>query len=126
MRRLRFALGILTLVVIGGGLILGQNEPIKFRGQLPAGWKKLGLDDTQKSKIYSIREDYRGRIAQLEKKIKELRLEERQELEKVLTDAQKARLKEIKEGKGGEIPPRTEPPKKEEKKTTPETKKTTP
>jgi Spy/CpxP family protein refolding chaperone len=84
--------------------------PPKAKGTLPAGWRQLGLTDQQKDKIYKIEAEYRGKIDVLEQKIKELRKEQRDELVKVLTDAQKARLKEIREARDGKD---TEPKKAE-------------
>jgi Spy/CpxP family protein refolding chaperone len=77
----------------------GKPDTPAVRGQLPPNWKALGLTDDQKSKVYSVHGKYRTRIADLEKQIKELRAEERKDLEKILTADQKARLKEIVAGK---------------------------
>jgi Spy/CpxP family protein refolding chaperone len=68
---------------------------------LPAGWGKLGLSDEQKTKIYAIEAEYRGQIDALDKQIKELRKKEKAAMDEVLTDAQKARLKEILLDKAG-------------------------
>jgi Spy/CpxP family protein refolding chaperone len=67
----------------------------KARGTLPQNWKQLGLTDEQKQKVYQIQTDHRAKIDALQKQISDLRAAERKELETVLTDAQKARLKEI-------------------------------
>ena len=73
-----------------------EKEPAtKMRGQLPQNWSKLGLTDEQKQRTYRIRNEYRTKIDALQKQIEELRDKERKELETVLTDAQKARLREI-------------------------------
>ena len=118
MKRLRILVGVLALVVFVG-FVGGRQQPddIKFkpRPSLPQGWKKLGLTDEQRNKVYKVQIDYRDRMAALEQKIKELRAEENQELLKILTDAQKARLKELKDEKAG-LPPKGEPVKKEEPK----------
>jgi hypothetical protein len=76
-----------------------QDPPVRLRGQLPAGWKRLGLDETQVQKIYKIQNDTDAKIAVLEQQIKELKKEEKKLMEAVLTDAQKARLKELKDDK---------------------------
>jgi Spy/CpxP family protein refolding chaperone len=88
----------------------GDDPPVVTRGQLPPNWRALSLTDEQKTKVYSVQGKYRGRIADLERQIRDLRAEERKEVEKVLTAAQKARLKEIMAGKapGGDDKP---PPK---------------
>jgi hypothetical protein len=87
----------LAALLIGGGLY-GQDkkdDPVKVKGVLPANWGKLGLSDEQKQKIYKVQADFDQKLAALEKQIKELKAQEKTEMEKVLTDAQKARLKEI-------------------------------
>jgi len=68
------------------------------RGTLPPNWKKIGLTDDQVKAIYKIEAIYRAKIDEMEARIKEMKAQERTEMEKLLTDAQKARLKELKEG----------------------------
>jgi hypothetical protein len=124
MKKVRFVVGLAVLVVAIGGLVLGKDAPAKARGQLPANWKKLGLTDIQKDKIYSIQGDFRPKIKALEGQLKALRQEERREMEKVLTDAQKTLLKEIMDSAKKDKPlKKEEPAKKEEKKPGPEDKK---
>src|SRR5437764_6347478 len=64
----------------------GKADTPAARGQLPQNWKALGLTDEQKTKVYSVQGKYRSRIADLERQIKELRAQERRDLEKILTD----------------------------------------
>jgi hypothetical protein len=71
------------------------------KGTLPANWKKLGLTDDQVKKVYRIQTDYRGKIDELQEKINALKKQERTDMEKVLTDAQKARLKELRDSAAG-------------------------
>jgi Spy/CpxP family protein refolding chaperone len=84
-----------------GGLLSGDEPkketppPVKGRASLPQNWNKLGLTDEQKQQIYATRDEYRGKIAVLQAQIKDLQRQERRDLEKVLTDAQKQRLREI-------------------------------
>jgi Spy/CpxP family protein refolding chaperone len=83
-------------VVVSAGSFGDDKKPAaKVKGQLPPNWSKLGLTDEQKQKVYEAQGEYREKIAELEKQIKDLRKQERTAMEKVLTDAQKARLKEI-------------------------------
>jgi Spy/CpxP family protein refolding chaperone len=95
---------ILVLVaafMLSGGL-LGQDktEP-KVKGVLPPNWGKLGLTDEQKQKVYKTEADYKGKIADLEKQIAELKGKEKEDLLKVLTDEQRKRLKDILAEKAG-------------------------
>lgn len=97
MRRLQL-LTVATVVMVAGGSLLAQDRresASRGRGMLPRDWSRLGLTDEQKDKIYGVRGSYRGKLDDLERQIKELRKQERAELESVLTDAQKARLREI-------------------------------
>ena len=73
----------------------------KARGQLPQGWKQLGLTDQQKQEVYKIQTDYRKKRAGLEQQLKALKDEERKTLAGVLTEAQKKRLAEIRAGGTG-------------------------
>ena len=106
MAQLRLLLVVLITALVLGGWSVGQDkkndkkEPaVKLKGQLPPNWRKLGLSEEQVQKVYRIQADYDAKISALEAQIKQLKTEERAELMKVLTDAQKARLKEITEGK---------------------------
>jgi len=65
------------------------------QGALPANYSKLGLSDDQKKKVREIRSEYNSKIADLEERIKDLRKKERLAMEDVLTDTQRARLKEL-------------------------------
>src|SRR5262245_19317090 len=71
----------------------------KMRGQLPQNWSKLGLSDKQKQDIYKVQNDYIAKIDALRKQMDDLRTAEKKEMEKILTPAQKERLKEILTGK---------------------------
>lgn len=95
MTRLRLGIGVVGLILVIGSLQGQDKKETPVKGQLPPQWKKLGLNDDQTRKIYTVQSDYRGKIFELEEKVKDLRKQERLEMERVLTDAQKARLKEI-------------------------------
>ena len=98
MFRIRVLLAALMVGVMVASGSFGDDKDktaAKVKGTLPANWAKLGLSDEQKQKVYSAQAEYRGKIAELETKIKELRKQEKEEMDKVLTDAQKARLKEL-------------------------------
>ena len=97
---------LLAVALMAVGLLSGDDKkdspkdtPVKAKGQLPPNWGKLSLDAEQKQTIYKIQGEYRAKIGPLEQQIKKLRQEEKKELEMVLTDAQKARLREILTGK---------------------------
>jgi hypothetical protein len=56
---------------------------------LPAGFKALGLSKEQILKIYTVQTDYRAKIADLQKKINDLKKEQSREEFKILTDEQR-------------------------------------
>jgi TolA-binding protein len=105
MARLRLLVVTAALVVVGSPWVVGQDAPRskdpapKMRGQLPPNWGKLGLSEEQKQKIYSAQTKYRSKIDDLKKQIAELVDQEKKDMEAVLTDAQKSRLREIVSGK---------------------------
>jgi len=102
-------IAVMAMVMLAGNwLVRADDTPgAKARGILPANWKKLGLTDDQVQKVYKIESDYRDKIGVLEAKIKQMREDEKAQMETVLTDAQKARLKEI---RSGETAPKTDKP----------------
>ena len=77
-----------------------KDEPVtKFKGQLPANWKKLGLSDDQVQQVYKIQSKHNEEIDKLEAKIREHKAARDKELRTVLTEGQKKRLEEILLGK---------------------------
>jgi hypothetical protein len=102
MRATKFTLGgLLAVALIGGGMLFGDDPKPKGGGKLPPNWSKLGLSDEQKRQIYTIESDYKSKIDDLQGQIDQLRKKQRAEMSKVLTDAQKARLREIIAAKSG-------------------------
>jgi hypothetical protein len=100
MLRLRAVVTVLAVALLVTGWSLGDDpkDPPPPRGTLPANFKKLGLTDEQREAILKVRGTYAAKVAALRRQITQLQKEEREELEKLLTDAQKARLKEIRVG----------------------------
>jgi Spy/CpxP family protein refolding chaperone len=95
---------VLAVALLGCGWLFGQDTkatPKASRG-LPSGWGNLGLTDEQKQKVYEVQAEYRTKIDDLQQQIRKLQKEERSALSKVLTDAQRARLKEILASKAGD------------------------
>jgi len=104
MARFATLLTVLLVAFLIGGWSIGDDKkttddkkdpPAKLRGMLPANWGKLGLTDEQKQKVYKVQKDYGEKIDKLEAEIKKIDDEMKAERYKILTDAQKARLKEI-------------------------------
>lgn len=79
-----------------------KDEPAaKYKGQLPANWKKLGLTDEQTQKVYKVQARYGEKIDALEEQIKELKAKLTKERYEILTSEQKKRLDELNKAKAG-------------------------
>lgn len=88
--------GVAAVLLLMSFLTLSAQDKNSSRGrQLPANWAKLGLSAEQKSKVYEVQEKYKSQIEALQKQINDLRKKERSDMEGVLTDGQKTRLREI-------------------------------
>jgi len=130
MFRVRGLCGVLALLLAVSVLVAADTKADpdkkdpdpKAKGTLRANWKKLGLSDDQVQKIYKVQTDYRTKIDVLEQQIKDLRAQEFADQVKVLTEAQKARLKELGEFKDPTVdaskvdPAKTDPDKKDDTK----------
>src|SRR5262249_59514949 len=124
MFRVRGLFGVLALLLAVSVLVAADTKADpdkkdpdpKAKGTLRANWKKLGLGDDQTQKIYKVQADYRAKIDVLEQQIKDLRQQEFTDQVKLLTDAQKARLKELGEFKDPTDTTKTDPDKKDDTK----------
>jgi TolA-binding protein len=73
-----------------------EKEPaVKFKGSLPSRWGQIGLSEDQKQHVYKIQSQYRDEIDKLQAKIEELKSQQKKEMEKLLTEEQKKRLREL-------------------------------
>jgi hypothetical protein len=97
MFRLRFLAPLLVVCVLGTGFLLGDDkkEPVIVSVRLPTYYNKLGLTPKQTNEIKKIRAKYAAEIQELKQKISDLMDQDEMECEKVLTEAQRARLKEL-------------------------------
>jgi len=101
MRRVRLIAGLVVLAGLMTPIVLAQDKgkdststPGK-RATLPTNYSKLSLTAEQRQKILEIRQKAISKIEDLDKQIREIREHERKDYEAVLTDAQKAMLREI-------------------------------
>ena len=69
----------------------------KPRGRLPNHFGKLGISEEQRTRIYSIQADYDVRIDELLSQIEELVANRDSDINAVLTEGQRARLRELRE-----------------------------
>jgi hypothetical protein len=65
------------------------------KGRLPTSWSKLGLTDAQKAQVAQVQAKYRTQMESLRQQLRAVEQQQRAELDKILTDAQRARLREI-------------------------------
>jgi TolA-binding protein len=72
-----------------------EKEAVKFKGSLPSRWGQIGLSEDQKQHVYKIQGQYRDEIDKLQAKIDDLKAQQKKEMEKVLTEEQKKRLREL-------------------------------
>ena len=105
MRYLGFGFGaaVVCVVLVSAGWLLGDDkkpddkkgDDTKATANLPPHYKALGLSDDQIKKVKTVQATYKSKIDDLEQKIKDLKAEEKLEREKILTDDQKTRLKQL-------------------------------
>lgn len=97
MKRMQMVLGsVLITTVLAGGLLFGEQQPSsKSKGKLPRFWRKLGLSDEQRKRVAAIQTGYKVKIDSLKAEISKLEEDEKRELGRVLTDAQREELKKI-------------------------------
>jgi Spy/CpxP family protein refolding chaperone len=124
MFRPRLWVGVLALALFSTGVLCGDDtkkDDAKSKGRLPPGWQQLNLSEKQKQKIYDVHTEYRAQIEALQNQLKALQAKERAEMVKVLTDDQRAKLRDITEGKADDtVKPEAKKP--DEKKKTEEKK----
>jgi hypothetical protein len=93
--RLKAACGVGVAVLAMAILVGSSDGQGKTKGQLPQGWKDLGLTAAQKEKVYEINAKFKARLDQLDEQEKAIRAEMKAEQFKVLTDDQKEKLKKL-------------------------------
>ena len=81
-------LGLLVLALVVGTSD-SQEKKGKAKGQLPPGFKALDLTAAQTAKIYEINGEFKSKIDDLNKKITELKGQQKKAQVAVLTDEQK-------------------------------------
>ena len=72
-----------------------SDESSRPRGRLPNHFGKLGISDEQRTRIYAIQADYDDRVDALLAQIEELVADRDNDIDAVLTDGQRARLREL-------------------------------
>ncbi len=89
----------ITSLTLAGGISAQESDTTakaKRRGPLPSYFGKIGVDDDQRKKLYSVQESYQERLAALRKEMKGLLAQRDTEMEALLTPGQKLRLQELK------------------------------
>lgn len=72
-----------------------RKKQRKIRRRLPNYYGQVGVSPAQREKIYSIQATYREKLEELEKQLLALREQQDMEIEAVLTDEQRERLKQL-------------------------------
>jgi hypothetical protein len=81
------------------GVASSEHPPLEDIGAtVPPDWKKLGLEQKQLDQMRRVQAVHEPQIMTLEKFLRKLRAEEAADLEKVLTPAQRDKLREIRKG----------------------------
>jgi hypothetical protein len=93
-------LATLTLALLLGGALLADDPKSP---DLPPQFRNLGLSDKQLEDAAKVLGKHGAKLKELEDKIKTVRDEQAAELEKLLTAAQKARLKELRAAEATEL-----------------------
>src|SRR5687768_9514114 len=100
---------LLGFCVLGLAFVVGTSESQeKKKANLPPGFKELKLTATQDEKVREVSADFSAKIAELQKKLKELQSEKTRAELAVLTEEQRAQFIKNKIGEAAK--------KKEEKK----------
>jgi TolA-binding protein len=87
----------LVLLAALGLVALAKDPSSPSKLVLPHYWSELGLSADQKQHVQAIQDEYRKKADGLRLQLRALVRKEREEMEKVLSDAQRARLKTLKE-----------------------------
>ena len=90
------------LAILGTAFLVGTStsqdakKDTKVKtSYMPAGWKTLGLTKEQTGEFAKIHNNYKSKITELQAKIEEFKVQERQEMVKLLTLDQKEKLKKL-------------------------------
>jgi hypothetical protein len=90
----------------------GDTKKDPIIKKLPANWKKLGLSDEQKQKVYVIRGSFGAKMDVLREQLEKLKKQEQTELLSVLTEEQKTLLRKILAGSVPDTDKKKDPDKK--------------
>jgi Spy/CpxP family protein refolding chaperone len=108
---LRLAVVMVAVALLGAAAFQEKDKdkgkkddktPAKLKGTLPMHYKQVGLSADQVQKIYKIQADYKDKLEDLKKKMDQLKSDQKDAMEKVLTPDQ---LKKLKALRAGEKPP---------------------
>ena len=94
-----FLLFAIISLTVAGGIFAQETSTkakVKRRGPLPSYFGKIGVDDEQRKKLYTVQESYQAKLAALRKEMKALLAQRDAEMEALLTPGQKLRLQELK------------------------------
>lgn len=119
-----FVTGLVVFAALIAASLQAQDtsdaKPKSRRSPLPYYYGKLGVDNDQRAKLYSIQDSFEAKLESLREQMKALLAEREAAMEATLSPGQKLRLNElkadaVKNAKAGTQPKKAEqPPKVEE------------
>ena len=93
---------LMLAILVGGSLIAADKAPMnsvksqkKYSHRLPNNYGKIGIDTSQRNKIYAIQANYRSKKEALLEELEDLRTQQNLEIQTVLTKEQMAELKSL-------------------------------
>lgn len=87
---------VVLLLCVTNGFTGGEKKDTgKAKGMLPDSWKKLNLTDEQKQKVYKIQMEAKAKIEKINEQINQVKIDERSEMLKVLSEDQKSLLRKL-------------------------------
>ncbi len=112
---MKYAVSTALMLAVALCLLLspGQAQEKKYKGTLPANWKKLNLSNEQMAKVYDIRKEAKVKVMDLQKQIDTIKTKEKADMFAVLTAEQKTKLTKILSGEPADEPRKDKVPPKD-------------
>src|SRR5687767_4144681 len=106
---LRVAVVMLAVALLGAAAYQDKDKdkdkpkdkdkaPPKLKGQLPQYYKQVGLSTDQVQRVYKIQNDYKEKMDELKRKMEQLKSDQKEAMENVLTPEQRKKLKALRSG----------------------------
>jgi len=91
---------LVALLITGVSLSQDDVKPVKktaakIVNRLPNNYGKIGIDESQRKRIYAIQATFRTKKQALLRELEDLRTQQNMEIQNVLTEEQKTKLKSL-------------------------------